>query len=575
MICYERMQQVGLSPDAVTYASLFKACTMLGAIEKGDEIYNEILRQSLVGRDLVLDNAILDMYAKSGALVKAQKFLEALPIRDIISWSTLIAGYVQHGLGHEALDSFVCMQNEGITPDTVSLIPVIKACGMIGAVAKGQEVYDFIMKQEHLRKNVVLGSALVDMFMKFGFVSRAAHVLQELPQRNVVSWSVLIAGYVRHEQHHGALKCFDQMKQDGVFPNEVTFMSALRACASLGDLETGKQLHDEINGLEKLDNHVELRTALVDMYVKCGSLTRAHQVVENLVECDAVPWNVLIAGYIQQDREEESLNCFEIMQQKGVIPDTVTFALILKGCGNFGATIVGENIHHQILRLGLAGSCTRLGIALMDMYVKFGAPEKAHRVLVELPLKDAVSWSILIAGYAQCGKYHEVLQCMDRMEYSGVSPNVVTFSALLNVCKNSGLVDEGEYLFVSMAIIFDIVPDLEHYLCMIDLYSRAGNFNKALKLTKRMPSSDHPALWSSLLGACRKWENVKLGRWAFEHAIQSDPNDITPYIDMANIYEAAGMQKDANIIESMRERFKACQRMQPLNSILHLSQECV
>ena len=111
--------------------------------------------------------------------------------------------------------------------------------------------------------------------------------------------------------------------------------------------------------------------------------------------------------------------------------------------------------------------------------------------------------------------------------------------------------------FDTMSSVYCIIPSLEHRTCMVDLFSRAGQFEKAISLIEKVLSSDHLLLWSALLGACRKWVNVELGRWAFEHAILLDEKNVAAYVYMSNIYEAASMQEEAEQVEALRKKNKA------------------
>eukprot|EP00250_Pteridium_aquilinum_P022256 c25334_g3_i2 orf=1006-1401(+) len=121
----------------------------------------------------------------------------------------------------------------------------------------------------------------------------------------------------------------------------------------------------------------------------------------------------------------------------------------------------------------------------------------------------------------------------------------------------TGLVDEGQIYFAIMNTDFGIMPDLDHYTCMIDLFGRAGHLEKAVGLIRDLPSSDHSAIWHALLGACQKWGDITVGRWAFRRAVQVDSSDGAAYVLMANIYSTAGMQEDAKLIEAMRRENRA------------------
>ena len=177
--------------------------------------------------------------------------------------------------------------------------------------------------------------------------------------------------------------------------------------------------------------------------------------------------------------------------------------------------------------------------------------EKARKVLEELHLQDVIAWSALIAGYAQHGQGHEALKCLKHMESEGISPDSITLLCVLSACAHSGLVNDAKMLFEIMATKYCIFPNLKHLNCMVVVFGCGGQFDKAVSIIKAMPFFEYSAIWISLLGACRKWGNVKLGRLSFDQAIQLDSNDAAAYVLMADIFGSVGMLEYAIKIENM------------------------
>jgi pentatricopeptide repeat protein len=185
--------------------------------------------------------------------------------------------------------------------------------------------------------------------------------------------------------------------------------------------------------------------------------------------------------------------------------------------------------------------------------------EKARDVFEQLPVHTVVSWSSLIAGYGQLGQAKMALEAYSRMKSEDIAPNSVTFVILLNSCSHAGLIREGENIFDEMCIFYRLSPTLEHYTCMIDLFGRAGHFEKlqALLLNAIPCPGHYLPFFKNILGSCRKWRNVKLGRWAFEKSMQLDARCGAAYVCMRNIYATAGMQAEADRIEALRAKNKA------------------
>ncbi|KAI5055236.1 hypothetical protein GOP47_0030381 [Adiantum capillus-veneris] len=551
---FHQMQQEGLFPDEVTFACALKACASLRAAKRGKEIHAWIITNELFLNNIVLGNALLDMYAKCGAIQKARQIFDEIPARDVVSWNALIAGHCQHEHNEEALKCFERMKGEGLSPDVMTFGCILKACGSLGETAKGEKIHAEICTKGFLGRSEVLGNALVDMYAKCGALNKAEQVLHKLPVRNVVSWNTLIAGYCLHGPVEEALACFERMKEEGLSPDEVTFGSVVKACSSVGSCERGMEIHAEIARKQYVGRATVPGNALVDMYAKCNELLKAREVFDELPFRDVVSWTALIAGYSQRGHGEEALKCFDQMRCEGISPDRVTFACILKACSITGAIDKGKDLHSEIARKDLLlRKDALLGGALVDMYANCGALEMAREVFIdELPIGDVVSYSSLIAGFCEHGYGEEALYYFEEMLGEGLLPDVVTFGCVLKACGSIGATEQGQKYFEAMTTRYGIIPSLEHYTCMVDVFGRAGHLEKALAVIKKMPSSDHLPAWLALLGACRKWGDVNFGREAFDNATKVDEKSAVAYLFMRDIYAAAGMHEDAEMIESMR-----------------------
>ena len=218
-----------------------------------------------------------------------------------------------------------------------ALVGVLKTCAKLKDIHKGIKLHDDIRNRELLHKSsLYLSNTLIDMYVKCGMPSKAQQVHEELRVRNIVTWNVLITGYAQQSQGREALTCFEQMKREGLFPNEITFLSTLKACGNAGAIGKGKQIHDQVMHRDMLDKNVALGNALVDMYAKCGILLKAQQVLEELPVRDVVSWSSLIAGYAKHGQCHEALNCFEQMQNEGLSPDEIAFLSVLNACTHSG-----------------------------------------------------------------------------------------------------------------------------------------------------------------------------------------------------------------------------------------------
>ncbi|KAH7443284.1 hypothetical protein KP509_02G028500 [Ceratopteris richardii] len=294
-----------VAPNAVTYVCCLIACGRIGDVEKGKEIHEEIVSKGLL-ETLALGNALVDMYANCGFLKRALEVFDILPKRDVISWNALMSGYVKYEYGIKALNCLAQMQIEGY----------LKSDQMFEG--KYLQLHDAIMIRMDRELGTAVGNALIDMYLKCGLIRKAHEVFNRLPNQDVVSWTALIAGYAKHGDAMFALNCLDEMQLKGVAPNAVTYVCCLIACGRIGDVEKGKEIHEEIVSKGLLET-LALGNALVDMYANCGFLKRALEVFDILPKRDVISWNALMSGYVKYEYGIKALNCLAQMQIEGSI----------------------------------------------------------------------------------------------------------------------------------------------------------------------------------------------------------------------------------------------------------------
>mgnify|MGYP000105414638 FL=1 len=283
-----------------------------------------------------------------------------------------------------------------------------------------------------------------------------------------------------------------------------------------------------------------------------GVVGKAQEVLEGLPTRNVVSWSTLIVGYAQQGQCHEALNCLKRMQSEGLSPNTVTFISILKACMNTGAINKGKQIHDEIVQRGLLEEDIVLGTTLVDMYARCGMLTKAQDVLEDLPIRDVASWNALMAGYAQQGQNHSTLNAYQMMQIEGICPEEVSLVCMLSACSHAGSWYETQRLIAELSTKYGISLTIEHHTCMVVGFGSAGHFDKAVSVIEAMPSCmDCASVWLSLLGTCRKWSNVKLGRSVFNQIVQLDDNLAAGYVLMANMFAAAGMKEDADKLETM------------------------
>ena len=414
-------------------------------------------------------------------------------------------------------------------------IALLKLCAKQKDLRRGSRIHRELAEQGLLEKNVYICSSLISMYMSFELLKTAQQVFEKLPIQDAVSWNTLISGFVEHGIGEDAFQYFHRMRSDGITPTSVTYASILKACTLIDSTMEAQKIHSEIvkNGLE---TESFIRRALLVMYSKQGTLSEAEKLFYEIKFKDVIPWTAFITGCVEIGHSEKALSHFEEMQVEGIIPDCVAFVCGMKACGSIGASFKGQEMHGEIIKRGLEKEIN-IGNTLINMYAECGLLVAAQQVFDNLPSRDLISWNVLMSAYAQLGESEKVFQIFDTMiALEGLYPDMVAILSVFNACNHDGLVEIAQKFFETLADVLCFNPSVEHYACMIDLLGRAGLVNKAIALLDNVPSHPNSSFWHTILGACRKWGDVELGRHAFNHAMHMDENDVALYVYMLNIY---------------------------------------
>eukprot|EP01018_Ginkgo_biloba_P023512 Gb_17382 [translate_table: standard] len=538
---FRQMQIAGVKPNLVTIVNVLPACAYLLALELGREIHNYVIK-SEPELDVMVWNALVDMYAKCGRIDIARCVFDKMPQRTVVSWTTMIAGCAQNGHSKEALKLFQEMRLTGMEPNVVTLVSILPACADLAALKQGKEIHNYLIKIE-LESDVLVRNALVDMYVKCRSISIARQLFDKMFQRDVVSWTEMIAGYVQNDNGNEAFLLFREMQSVGMKPDLFTIVSVLQACGHLTTLQQVREIHGYIlRGGFELD--VLVSNALIATYAKCYSVEIARQVFDMMIERNSVSWTAMIAGYVQQKHGIAALDLFRQMPLAGVKPDSVTIASVLPACAQLAALQHGKEIHGYTVRSEFQ-SGIYASSSLIDMYAKCGRIEVARQVFNKMFERNVVSWNAMIAGYGMHGNGEDAIALFHQMQQEGMKPDHITFVAVLSACSHSGLMDEGWRYFDCMSQEFHITPRVEHYSCMVDLLGRSGLLDEALDFIEKMPLQPHAGVWGALLGACRIHCNIELGEGVAEHLLELEPQNSGVYVLLSNIYAAADRWEDA------------------------------
>lgn len=547
------MRICGFHPDEYTYTSALSACACLGNIETGSQLHSVIIKNKFE-QNLFVGNALVDMYAKCGALANSRKQFELIKSRDHVSWNAIIVGYVQEEEEEGAFSLFRRMMSEGIAPDEVSLASILSATANLQDLYKGTQVHCFLVKYGLERALYACGS-LIDFYCKCGIIGSAIKVFSCMTERSVACTNALIAGYAQVNLVE-AVNIFQNMLAGGLRPSEVTFATLLESCTGDTNLHFGKQIHCSILKLGLAHHDEFIAVSVLGMYMNAQKMTDA-----NIFFCElpypksTIIWTAMISGSIQNDCCENALFWYSEMCHHNAKPDQATFASVLRACSMLASLEDGRKMHSLIFRTAY-NEDELIGSALVDMYAKCGDMRSSAHVFGEMvSKKDVISWNSIIVGYAKNGYAENALKIFEEMNQAHVKPDEVTFLGVLTACNHAGMVFEGQKIFNNMIHCYGVRPRIDHCACMIDLFGRWGFLKEAEEFIVNLDFEPDAMLWSTYLGACRLHGDDVRGQYAAEKLIQLQPQNSSPYVLLSNIYAESGNWEGVNSVRTkMQER---------------------
>ncbi|KAL5979915.1 hypothetical protein ACLOJK_039027 [Asimina triloba] len=510
-------------------------------------IHASILRFHL-HLDLFLSTNLVSKYALLNSLDHAfLVFSSSFHTPDVFLWNVLIRAFTDNHQPRRAIAIYRQMLDAGIPPDNFTFPAVIKACAALREAEVGETIladaasfgYDC---------DVFVGNSAISMYGKCGRFEAARRVFDEMPERNVVSWSAMIGAYAECGRFEDAMGLFSWMLEERFRPNRVTILNLIPCVCRE---EEADEIFRVIVG-NRLELDICVQNAVMMMYAKCGRVDKAKRFFHKMPEKDLVSWSSMLEAYAQADLPMEGLKLFKEMKLQKMRPDFVTCLSLCRVCSNLASIKQAKFAHGFIIR---AFSTPELAIetALVDLYVKCGNLEYARRIFDSMREWNVVSWSTMISGYGMHGRGKDAVQLFHQMK-GLIEPDHITFVSLLSACSHAGLLGEGRQCFTSMIEDFNIMPRTEHYACMVDLMGRVGLLDEAWEFIKSMPIKPDAGVWGALLGACRIHSNMRLAELAARSLFDLDPKNSGRYVLLANIYRSFGKREEADNIRGLMKR---------------------
>ncbi|XP_057436227.1 pentatricopeptide repeat-containing protein At3g02330, mitochondrial [Lotus japonicus] len=458
--------------------------------------YASMVFDRMPHRDIVSRNTMISGYAGIGNMGSAQSLFDSMPEveRDVVSWNSLLSCYLHNGVDRKTIEIFIEMRSLKIPHDYATFAVVLKACSGVEDHGLGLQVHCLAI-QMGFEGDVVTGSALVDMYSKCKKLDHAYQVFCEMPERNLVCWSAVIAGYVQNDKFIEGLKLYNDMLKAGLGVSQSTYASAFRSCAGLSAFKLGTQLHGHaLKSAFGYDSIVG--TATLDMYAKCDRMADARKIFDALPYPTRQSYNAIIGGYARQHQGLEALEIFQSLQKSRHNFDDISLSGALTACSAIKGLLQGIQLHGLAVKCGLEFNIC-VANAILDMYGKCGKLMEARVIFDDMERKDAVSWNAIIAAHEQNEAVVKTLSLFVSMLRSTMEPDDFTYGSVVKACAgqkalNYGMEIHGRIIKSGMGLDWFVGSAL------VDMYGKCGMLVEAEKIHDRIEEKTIVS-WNSII----------------------------------------------------------------------------
>ncbi|KAF3774386.1 Pentatricopeptide repeat-containing protein [Nymphaea thermarum] len=453
-------------------------------------------------RNRDLEEELKDVFYDAQDIIEGYQTTIALCKRDkhsITSWNK-----GEHGA---ALTLITEMWERRIRP-TEFTFSILISVG-VSNIWHGKQVHANIL-QNCLHDNLMYG--------RFSNVSYAFHLFYGMEKWEVVSCNAIMYACVRSGKPEQALTLYQRMRAVGFIHDHFSISTMVVACANLLDTTAGNEIFGVCIKTGFLSNSV-VCSSIIDVFAKVNRLEDSIQLFEEMPQRDIAIFNSIISSFARLGFVEDALSFFTYAMRENNKPTEFTFGSVL-GCAAWIVSMEqGRQLHSLALKVGLEADFV-VSNSLVDMYAKTGNIDCAMKIFANMHSRDLVSWNTMIMAMKIFGNMH--------------SRDLVSWNTMIMGCSRN--VNEGGQLFSCMEVEHGVMPDIEHYTCMVDMLSRAGRLKQAMEIIKSMPYEPSALMWGILLRACRLHADIAITQQVAESLVALEPQESLPYVVLAQVY---------------------------------------
>ncbi|XP_062198754.1 pentatricopeptide repeat-containing protein At1g74600, chloroplastic-like [Phragmites australis] len=459
-------------PNLFTYSGALSACAAGVELRVGTAVHGMVLRRD-PEYDVFVGTSIVNMYTKCGDMGAAIREFWKMPVRNVVSWTTVIAGFVQEEEPASALLLLREMVRSGVAINKYTATSILLACSQMSMVREASQVHGMIVKTE-LYLDHVVKEALICTYANVGAIQICEKVFEEVGTvSNRSIWSAFISGVISHSLQR-SIELLKRMFQQGLRPNDKCYASFF---GSVDSIELGRQLHSCVIK-DGFFQGILVGSALSTMYSRCDDLEDSYKVFQEMQEHDEVSWTSMVAGFATHGHSVEAFQLFRNMVLNGFTPDDVSIGAILSACYGPECLPKGKEVHGHVLRV--YGETTSINHCLVSMYSKCRDVQTARRIFDAAPCKGQVMLSSMISGYSTNGFSEEAISLFQLMVATGFQIDRFVCSSILSLCADLARPLYGKLLH-GYATKIGILSDLSVSSSLVKLYSKSGNLHDSRK----------------------------------------------------------------------------------------------
>lgn len=390
------------NPTQQTYELLILSSAQINSLSDARIVHSNLINDGF-DDDPFLATKLINMYSELDAIDEARHVFDKTRKKTIYVWNAIFRALTLAGLGIESLNLYRWMNNNGGPSDRFTYTYVLKACvateSLVSLLQKGKEIHCQILRNG-FESHVHIMTTLVDMYARFGWVSYARFVFDKMPVKNVVSWSAMIACFAKNGSPFESFELFRDMMKDtrDSFPNSVTMVSVLQACAALAAVEQGRLIHGYI--LRRgLDSILPVTSALLIMYARCGDLKLAQRIFDQMEKRDVISWNSLISSYGIHGFGKKAIHIFNNMISLGISPSPISFVSVLGACSHEGLVEEGRSLFNSMVKEHRIFPTVEHYACMVDLLGRANQLEEAEKIIQDMRIEPGPKvWGSLLGS---------------------------------------------------------------------------------------------------------------------------------------------------------------------------------